>query len=383
MTEKDKTMINIKLATMDEFASKREQWNDLVQKMKRPSVFCTWEWINTWFECFGHLYQPFILFLYSNEKLIGILPMAKRFIRIEDCAFPVRVISFCGSRELHSDHIDLLCSEEDSEQCINELRNYFSKIYKEWDVIELSHLPEDSRLKLMHNSVKIGHKVEICKVSSSPYIPLQGNFEQYCMKLSSGLRRETRRIMRVLYGKENVTYSNYDPSGPYGIKDLFDLHRLRQDRKGTKSTFQGDDLLNFHNKVIKEFHRKGWLRLAFLCHSDKPIAAIYGYDYGGRHFGYQMGIDPAWERRSLGNVLIYELIEKSYEMKLAEFDFLRGGEQYKGKWTEESRDLYDLHIYNQNFLGISARYYLDSRTAIKKMVKDRLDIDAARRNSFA
>ena len=368
-------MLCIKVADSSLTKSKREEWNNLVYKMKRPSVFCTWEWINKWNEHYGNVYEPLILFVYRNDRLIGILPLAKKFENIEDCLFPVRVISYCGSNELHSDHIDILCKEEDADQCMNAIALYFKKDYIDWDVIELSHIPEDGRIIMMKECFKSGYAVEHSKVSSAPYIYLDGTFEDYCMRMSGDRRRELRRTMRVLYGRENVKLIEYDPAEKsYGFKELFDLHNMRQNRKGVKSSFKGDNLLEYHESIAKEFYQLGWLRLFFLCHLDKPVAAIYGYDYGGRHFGYQMGIHPEWERRSVGSVLLYEMIEYSYGKKLVEFDFLRGGEHYKGKWTENSRDLFTVHIFRSNLLGTAAKSYMNIRTSLKNKVKKLTDL---------
>jgi len=71
-------MYTVKVASIDEFRESKEAWNELVSKLAFPSIFCTWEWIYTWWEHFGDKYQLLILFIYEGAELKGIFPLALR-----------------------------------------------------------------------------------------------------------------------------------------------------------------------------------------------------------------------------------------------------------------------------------------------------------------
>ena len=69
-------MYKVKVATLKEFQESREIWNDFILKMNIPSIFCTWEWIYTWWEHFGKNYELLILFIYHGDRIKGIFPLA-------------------------------------------------------------------------------------------------------------------------------------------------------------------------------------------------------------------------------------------------------------------------------------------------------------------
>ena len=56
-------MYTVKIATLKQFQESKEIWNRLASEMVFPSIFCTWEWVYTWWEHFGESYEPVIFFV--------------------------------------------------------------------------------------------------------------------------------------------------------------------------------------------------------------------------------------------------------------------------------------------------------------------------------
>jgi CelD/BcsL family acetyltransferase involved in cellulose biosynthesis len=77
----------------------------------------------------------------------------------------------------------------------------------------------------------------------------------------------------------------------------------------------------------------GWSRVYLLHVGGGPRAALYGWRYADRFAFYQAGHEPAWRPRSVGTVLLGEVIERVFKERLREFDFLRGDESYKLRWA--------------------------------------------------
>ena len=139
-------MYKVKAATIKEFQESREAWNRLGLLMSLPSIFCTWEWVYTWWEHFGRNYEPVILFVYKDTGLVGILPLA--YQKTRNGALIGRKLSYCGSMELYPDHLDIICSKEDAEQSLDAVFEFLRSEYKEWDVLNISLFSEES--SLMH-----------------------------------------------------------------------------------------------------------------------------------------------------------------------------------------------------------------------------------------
>ncbi|HXN06521.1 MAG TPA: GNAT family N-acetyltransferase, partial [Nitrospiria bacterium] len=176
-----------------------------------------------------------------------------------------------------------------------------------------------------------------------------------------------------LYQKEGVEFTlcHFDEAGEIEkqIGELFDLCESRNRKKGVKSTFTGPVMQKFHTDFAKSVGGKGWVRLGFLRKEGRAIAANYGFDFERSFFGYQQGFDPEWEKHSVGSILLLEFIKYSYEKEFLEFDFLRGSEEYKNKWTDSGRKLVTANYYHHTFRGGFLKTSASARKILKKMIK--------------
>jgi CelD/BcsL family acetyltransferase involved in cellulose biosynthesis len=346
-------MLRIHAADVNLFNASRAVWNALVLSMRRPSVFCTWEWIDAWLRIFGNMYQPVILFAYQGDTLVGILPFALKSMRIEDGLVPGRAITFCGSRELYPDHMDVIASAEHAAGCMHAAMRYLSTDFKSWDVMHLSHVSDDATL-LSYIRAEYPEP-DIQNVSQAPYIPIReafdGSYEKYMMSLSRNKRHDLRRRNRKLI-MDGVLYDADDPRRNADcIRTLFSLHKQRADSKRIETTFSGEAMQAFHVEIAGIFHSNGWLTLRVMRLGDRVLASLYCFTFAGRVFAYQMGIDPAWETRGIGSAIIFNMVEEAFQRNCTEFDFLRGGEEYKDSWTAHSRSQYTINIYNNSVMG--------------------------------
>jgi CelD/BcsL family acetyltransferase involved in cellulose biosynthesis len=220
------------------------------------------------------------------------------------------------------------------------------------------------------NGGQLRYEADVKQRSKAPFLTLAGTFDDYMKSFDSKKRYNLKSRQKKLYEQVGAGYERSAPAEAAGhLKALFHLHALRAKRKNIVSTFQGEELSGFHDALI---HRLGaddraWLRL--IKNGSEPIAVLYGFSFCGRLFYYQIGIDPEWERFGPGAVLILETIKEAYESGHKEFDFLRGDEEYKSSWTNESRDLFALNIYNKTLMANVSKTVSQSKDLIKRHIK--------------
>lgn len=359
-------MYRVELIDIERFKNSRDAWNTLVASMKMPSIFCTWEWIYTWWVHFGKKYEPLILFIYKNSSLAGILPLA---IHKSSNLNLLRgnALSYCGSNELGPDQFDIISSNEDAGQCINAVFNFLSTEYKDWDVLLLSLISEESNLISFLNKDSLTFDVRIREASIAPFIPLTGTFEEYINSFDKKQRYNIRSRRKKLYEDHGIKYESCDSSKEYeGLKDLFYLHGERAKRKDILSSFEKSDSFKFHNDLVQTISNNGWVSLRFLRNEKEVVAASYNFVFGGQVFSYQKGLSPAWERYGPGAVLVYELIREAFLNGNKEYNFLQGGEEYKKQWTQKSRVLYTATIFNKTVYANLLKTYSTFKTFIKK-----------------
>lgn len=363
-------MYTVRTLDTEGFKQARDAWNSLASAMAFPSIFCTWEWIYTWWEHFGSAYDPVILAVYDGPALKGIMPLALQKADTAKSQLKGRVLSYCGSQELYPDHLDIICAREDASRCLSAVFDYLADGFNAWDIIEISLLSEGSNLLSYINNGQLRYEADVKQRAKAPFLTLAGSFEDYTKSFDSKQRYNIKSRQKKLHDQFGAVYASSSPAEATGhLKDLFRLHALRAKRKNIVSTFQEEKLSGFHDALIHRLGADGraWLRL--IKNGSETIAVLYGFSFCNHLFYYQIGLDPEWERYGPGTVLIYEAIKEAYESGHKEFDFLRGNEEYKSSWTSESRDLFAVSIYNRTIMATVAKTVSQSKDLIKRHVK--------------
>lgn len=117
---------------------------------------------------------------------------------------------------------------------------------------------------------------------------------------------------------------------------LFALHHARWGAASEAFTPAREAL---HREVAAAALREGWLRLWLLEVAGAPVAVWYGFRSGGREWYYQAGRDPAFERDSIGFVLLAHTLRAAIEDGVTEYRMLRGDEAYKSRFATREDEL--------------------------------------------
>lgn len=365
-------MIKIERLTEDGFRGLKEGWNTLLDKSRdRDNIFRTWEWQYNWWEVYGKDKSLFVLAV-KNEKgaLVGIAPLYKEVNRLFGL-FKVKEIRLLGSGEVCSDHLDYILEKEYEHQAIEAIFNYLSENRQEWDVIHLEALSKENNILLEDLSFsRNGFLIKKGVFSTLPYIDLSS--EGYLERLSSSRRYYIRRKEKAISRQYDVCLLSYEEmkDSQAAFDTLIRLHSKRwKDRDIAGGSFSSGRFNAFHRRMVEVFGKSGNLRLDFLKADDSLVAGLYGFCKGDRFFYYQAGFDEAWEKYSVGVVLMAACIKKMIREGVKEFDFLRGEDSYKFDWTDKQRENLFITVIRKSLVG---RLYLLQQgcvAIIRKVVK--------------
>lgn len=119
--------------------------------------------------------------------------------------------------------------------------------------------------------------------------------------------------------------------------ELEELHALRWRAEGEEGVL-ADDLAARHLRLaIPELARVGLLRMHRLRAMGRSVAMLFAMRGRQSTCYYLSGFDPEWASFSPGTVLIGAAIAAAAHEGRAEFDFLRGQEEYKCRWGAKER----------------------------------------------
>jgi CelD/BcsL family acetyltransferase involved in cellulose biosynthesis len=169
-------------------------------------------------------------------------------------------------------------------------------------------------------------------------MPLPSSWDEFLQKLGKNQRREVRRHEKALADGHEVSYTVLSREElPAGLEALFSLHTSRWQQSGDTGIFCGERRREFYRRVAELCYDKGWLRLQGIRLNGELKAIGWCFTCKNKAGYYIIGWDTSLSHVSAGSNLLAFSIKDSIEQGLQEFDFLRGGEEYKTRWTKTVR----------------------------------------------
>jgi CelD/BcsL family acetyltransferase involved in cellulose biosynthesis len=311
----------------DFFEIDPQSWNELLKESVMDSPFLRHEYQRAWWDHRGGGEWPqarlVLVSARDGDILVGIAPL---FVAEHDGRDSLMLI---GSIEI-SDYLDLIVPWNDHARFVGGLLDFLtSSLAGDWSALDWYNLLDSSPTlaALRDESARRGwtHHEEIHQ--PTPRIPLNGDFDEYLQRVEKKQRHEIRRkLRRAEESGLGVRWFISDMQDPEAEIDAF--LKLMQDDPN-KARFLQEPMRTQMRAIIRAAHEGGWLRLAFLEVDGQRAAAALNFDYGGKLWGYNAGVNHAYMDLSPGWVLLSRVIQWCCENKRAEFDFMRGGEEYK------------------------------------------------------
>jgi CelD/BcsL family acetyltransferase involved in cellulose biosynthesis len=280
-------------------------WHELAVAGGNP--FATPVWLRAWWEHVAAGGEVRLLGVHAQDgRLAAVLPLYVAAHR------PVRVVRFLGHGV--SDELGPVCASGDRPLALEAL----GRLPFEWDAFIGDDLPAAA---VPGGARRLGRR-------ASPVLALDvPDWETFLQRRSRDWRKAARRGERRLGDGGEFSYRvTKDPARLQDdLTTLFALHRARW--RGRSSAFARRE--SFHRAVAPALLERGWLRLRFIEHRGRPVAALYNLRLGDSEFSYQGGRDPAYDRFGVGMTLRRRAIREALESGLREYRLLRGDEAYK------------------------------------------------------
>jgi CelD/BcsL family acetyltransferase involved in cellulose biosynthesis len=308
----------VTLETVGDLESLREDWTAAAERS--GNIFATWEWAVTWWRHFG-AGRPLLATICrdGDGRLLGVLPL---YLATER---PLRVLRFIGSGP--ADRQGPICAPEDRPVVARALLEALAGRLPRWDLLLAERLPCEEGWDRLLGAEPI--RREAC-----PVLELAGrSWDELLASTSANFRQQVRSRERRLVRSHRLVYRLADDPARLtaDVATLVGLHEARWGSAGSGALSARRRA--FHEEFATHALRRGWLRLWFLELDGRPAAAWYGFRYGNAEWFYQGGRDPAYDRLSVGFVLMAHTIREAANAGLARYHLLRGDEAYKARFA--------------------------------------------------
>lgn len=319
------------------FSELAAEWDTLAQRGMTDTPFQTLAYQRSWWTNLRPESARLFTFVArdDNGTLRGIV-----------CLYHLdNALHFNGCVE-ETDYLDLIAAKEDAAWVWKEaLACIGTGGLPPWRALDLCNIPAGSitRDALTTTAREIGLSVQETVMEVCPIIDLPETFEAYLENMDSKQRREISRKMRRAEAADVTnTIVGPDEDVHAAVDEFLDLLQ--------SSTFEKRDWLNdgrralFH-EVAEAAEQAGTLQLMFSAVDGDRAAGLFNFDYKGRIWVYNSGLDPSkYGALSLGVVLTAAAIENAIATGRRSFDFLRGDEEYKYRFGAVDTSVYRLTL---------------------------------------
>jgi CelD/BcsL family acetyltransferase involved in cellulose biosynthesis len=190
-------------------------------------------------------------------------------------------------------------------------------------------------------------------LETSPYIELDGDWEQFEAGMPSKRRADLRRRRRRL--EEEGAYSFEVHDGTERLEELLDegiaVEEAGWEGRDGIPIAAGEDTDGFYRRVGAWAAQGGYLRLYFLRLDAEAIAFAFCLLDPGSLAVLKIGFLPKYKRFAPGLLLTKEMIADSFAAGLDTYEFLGNSEPYKMIWTDRCRDRVRLQAFPRNPSG--------------------------------
>jgi len=310
-----------------------ESWNNLLAQSATNAPFLRYEYLFDWWNTRGGGEWPLEaeLRVYTAEQdgqLLGIAPLFLAKNRLW----------LLGSVEI-SDHLDLIARPQTLAAFVTALlARLAAEPAEAWSALEWVNLPDWSpTLPLLQaEAQRLGWKFEQEIYQPTPYIPLPGDFDKYLEGIDKKQRHELRRKLRRAE-ESGRALRWYIVTDEAQLEDEIQAFLHLMSHEPEKNEFLTESMRGHMTQSLRSAFRAGWLQLAFLEIDGEKACGYINFDYNNRIWVYNTGLNRRFMELSPGWVLLGYLLRWANQHGRAEFDFLRGGEEYKYKLGGQNR----------------------------------------------
>lgn len=332
-------------------------WNRLQSASGDGEIFQHFAWITAWWQSLGkgcRLFTPVVL---RGGRVVAILPLVLDGRRLRFLGYSVSDYNhFLAEPDAGSAALQL---------CLDTLRAQAGA----WDEVLMENVPESSLLAGCIRSLPVRWQRSMVATTGDPCpTMLLGANRQDVLKSSMDkLKRAVNRLRRT----GNLSFRHItDPAEvAVHLPEFFRQHIRRSAVAGRRSGFLDANYVSFYRMLVERMDPEKEIRFSVLEHGGRAIAYHFGSLLHGKYFWYKPAFDVDLWDLAPGQAMLWHLFDYLRTADAKEFDFGRGDETFKYRFSNHVRKNLTLVFYAPRYRSVIARARGWMRGSVKRLVR--------------
>lgn len=375
-----------RITSEEEVANLESVWNRLSECATDPNVFMTYGWFRAWNQRFAQEDRSGrrlnVLVIKKGSAVVGIAPLILR--KVSRFGFGARKLEFVGR---DGDYYDLVLGDDPAGQSEATVA-FLAQTQDQWDLVNLRDLRDtgDNISRVTDALTRAGLTYRLLpEEERCPYLAIDAPWSVMLTRRSASsrhvFRNQQSRLNRMCGEGLRVRIIENPLDEPGLLGKLIALES--QKHVGGKLS---PPVIGRYPEVFQSLFDtlgpRGWLYIALMEQVDRPLAWRLGFRCGKKLWGYLTAYDHSFAHLSPGTMLIPPVVDYGLAHGFDEYDFLRGEESYKTRWSTGVHQSYWLRVWSGNWIARAhALVYLDLKPAVAKLFAPRIDQGAREQKS--
>jgi CelD/BcsL family acetyltransferase involved in cellulose biosynthesis len=336
MANRDKT--TVERLSYDEFCCLEQPWNDLALSTGAPVPFLCHDWLRLWWKHFGGGQEFVTVVVRDDDTLLAGAPLATRRgspgLTVAEIVgtgpVPTRGMGLADK----ADFLGRAGRVEAGWSLAADVVELLDRV----DLLDLKGLDAASPTHGDLETVAPG-PVRVVGRSVSPYLDLAAPWEDYVRSRSRNFRKHLKKYWRLLEGAGpmEVDRMGRGADAASWMDSVFTVNDASWKAARGTNLFRAPPIRAFFAELVPAMAAKGWIDLHVVRLGGKPAVYELCFDFGDRVFSYNGSYRADLGGGSPGTALTSAVIESACARGRAEYDMLRGAEDYKLRWSETLR----------------------------------------------
>jgi len=317
------------------------EWQRLFGADQNAEIFQSFAWARAWWRCYGDQVVLRTLAVFEGERMIGIVPLVQERDRIV----------FLGGT--HADYCDILSEQGRAAEVFEAALETLLQL-PDWNECVLRNLKVGGQIfkPLAALPKRLHRHLQTVPCEDCHTILLGANRDVLVALLG---KEHTKRRIKKLRKAGTLTFRHIETKAEAQaqLSDFFQHYTRRRALAGKEGSTL--EFVQFLRNLINELDLSQELRFGVLALNDRPLAWHFSFHVNGKLLFYQQTFDVDMWDYSPGEVLMHQLLLYAQANVSREFDFTRGNEPFKDRFTTHLQESYSLYIERSGIVGLLRR----------------------------